>query len=141
MLAGYDAKNAAATFDPVSGTCSGVSCHGGKATPRWTASLDATASCAACHERGREPGSPQANSYFSGRHILHVELLGIPCQTCHDPEVLGRAQTPNHFNGLATPEFEQDPAETIRTVLGYDEAAQNCTTNLAGCHGGEVKPW
>ncbi len=144
VLNTYDARRGAAVYDATAGTCSLVSCHGGKPTPTWlTGALEPAADCARCHELGTSPQIPEHNSYFSGRHSTHAELGGRAdllgynptCSACH-------AMGPAHFQGLDTPGLD-DPVATLLPVLGYDAAASppTCTTSVTGCHPGTRRNW
>lgn len=127
-------------FDAASGTgtCANVSCHGGRTTPLWLGgSLDAATECGACHERGTGAGVPEANSYYSGLHELHLQAAQAICTACHDAARLASG----HFTGLESPEFEQPPAQSLRADMGYDAAAQTCLTSSAGCHPGVLQEW
>ncbi|HSH70089.1 MAG TPA: CxxxxCH/CxxCH domain-containing protein, partial [Deferrisomatales bacterium] len=121
------------------GTCANISCHGGKTTPPWLGgSLIVAQDCAKCHDLG--PASPEANSYYSGRHITHIGYAAgttPPCAACHDAVLLSAG---GHFAGLDTPAFEGDPAATMRDELAYDATEQSCSVTLTGCHVG-VRPW
>jgi predicted CxxxxCH...CXXCH cytochrome family protein len=142
ILPAYNARTGSGAYDAEFMTCSGISCHGGQETPSWfDGVLDVNEDCRSCHELGDAPQSPQFNSYYSGRHGLHADVLRFGCVICHDPSVLGRPTQPNHFSGLDTPEFEQGPALTMQPELTYDAAASTCTTNLAACHSGLTRLW
>ncbi|MFU8858109.1 MAG: CxxxxCH/CxxCH domain c-type cytochrome [Deferrisomatales bacterium] len=136
-------------FDAASGTgtCANVSCHGGQTTPAWEGgALVVAQDCQACHESGAEPGSPEANSYYSGTHVLHVAIAAAvgfspPCAACHDPL---RLEEGGHFADLATPGFEGDPAGSLRDELSY--VVPTCTVGSASpqfavCHPGQTRVW
>jgi predicted CxxxxCH...CXXCH cytochrome family protein len=95
-----------ATFN-ADGTCSNVSCHGGKQSPAWTTAgtFDITV-CANCHAYG----TAQYNSYNSGRHKTHDDS-GITCLQCHDTTKLG--SNSNHFVHLETTTMEGPASATI----------------------------
>ena len=89
------------------GTCSTVSCHGGKVTPVWTGSIDIVANdndvCLSCHASG----TGQYNSFYSGLstpdvnlHTFHLEDQSANCTDCHNIGTLIDYQ--KHFGGLAT---------------------------------------
>lgn len=122
----YDAKSGAAVFTPANGTCTNVSCHGAQTTPVWIDGLlDVDTQCTLCH-RSRS-ASDQFNSYFSGRHNLHVGG-GLLCTDCHDTVKLSTA----HFTTLDTPEMEGPASATLNDSLNYDGTSCNPT-----CHGTE----
>jgi predicted CxxxxCH...CXXCH cytochrome family protein len=139
LLSTYDALSSPpATYDAVNQTCDNVKCHGGgQATPNWlTGTIDVDQDCESCHEGGLAAQSPQFNSYFSGRHLLHVLVENKMCIDCHDA---GKLAAGGHFSNLATSDFEGIPAQTLRDVVNYD--GSSCTASAAGnCHGTEG-PW
>jgi len=141
ILERYNARESAASYDAEFMTCTNVSCHGGQETPSWPRRIFVEESCELCHEFGPSSQTPQFNSYFSGYHDIHINRLDFSCDDCHDTDQLGRKDAPNHFSGLETPVFEQDPATTMKDYIGYDMEAQTCTTNNGTCHGGEVRLW
>jgi predicted CxxxxCH...CXXCH cytochrome family protein len=109
------------------GTCSNISCHGGVATPNWiTGSINVDTQCTSCHTAG----TSQYNGYVSGRHDKHVREKKISCTQCHDTNRLRNG----HFVNLSSSSFEQAPAATIKSSLGY--AGGSCST--ASCHGPET---
>jgi predicted CxxxxCH...CXXCH cytochrome family protein len=148
FLSDYNAKTGPASFtpdasNPGTGTCSNVSCHGGVTTPAWlTGQLDVNTQCKSCHILGTAPQTPQYNSPYSGRHRFHVETLPFPCTNCHDPVKLEEG---GHFAGLNTPQFEGDPAATIKDDVGFNdvEPVPTCTTSNSNgiCHDGETRSW
>ncbi|AMV73101.1 CxxxxCH/CxxCH domain-containing protein [Desulfuromonas carbonis] len=88
--------------DPSTGTCSNVSCHGGKTTLDWAtgslATLTGNALCLSCHASG----TSQYNSYDSGRHNRNTSHTNFAlCTECHDPTKLTNSAG-IHFNDLAT---------------------------------------
>ncbi|MDF1554420.1 MAG: CxxxxCH/CxxCH domain-containing protein [Deferrisomatales bacterium] len=124
------------------GTCANISCHGGKTTPAWLGgTLTVAQDCVACHQIGASPGSPEANSYYSGRHFTHAEPGGRadeagfqpPCVGCHDLDALDDA---THFASLGSPGFETDPADTLLANLGYIDTTTppTCLPSITGCH-------
>jgi len=121
----YDSKGGPASFG-AGGSCLSVSCHGGQNTPAWlTGAIDVNADCALCH-RARN-ASDQYNSYFSGRHTLHVVNEGFFCTECHDTGKLASV----HFTDLNTPEMTE-AALTLSDALNYNATARTCTLS---CHG------
>ena len=107
------------------GQCANVSCHGGITTPPWrTGTINPASDCSSCHRS--KTASDQFNSYFSGRHDLHVLTIGLTCTDCHDTGKLA----PGHFANLATPAFEQAPSLTIRDAVNY--ASGSCSPNNTG---------
>ena len=124
----YDAKNASAVNNG-DGTCSSISCHGGKTTPVWdSGSIAVNSQCSSCHSYG----TSRYNSYYSGRHSKHLNK-GYSCTVCHNT---GKLAT-GHFSNLETAAFEQDPADTIGgngTSVGLYQAG---TCSNIACHGSE----
>jgi predicted CxxxxCH...CXXCH cytochrome family protein len=125
----FDAESGAAAYNG-DGTCSNVSCHGGQTTPDWwTGAIVVDTQCSSCHASG----TSQYNSYFSGRHSLHLRQ-GFACTVCHNTGTLQN----DHFSNLATPEFEQSPATTIggggSTRVGSYSSG---TCSSIACHGSQ----
>ncbi|PLX83810.1 MAG: hypothetical protein C0617_10270 [Desulfuromonas sp.] len=138
----YDANAGPATYSAGSGSCAGLSCHGGQATPAWLdGALEVDAECEACHAFG----DAEPNSFESGEHDFHVPF--VVCATCHDPARLAEPTppVPNHFSGLDTPAFEQDPADTININMNYN--GESCfipspaPPGLTVCHPGQTRDW
>jgi len=136
LLSVYDAKTGPAAYDSVSQTCGNVKCHGGQSTPNWlTGTINVALDCESCHELGAAAQTPQFNSAFSGRHVLHVIAKNKMCIECHDAGKLA----PGHFSNLASSAFEGIAAQTLRDVVNYD--GSSCSASAAGnCHGVEG-PW
>ena len=90
------------------GTCSGISCHGGRTTPNWlTGSLNPDTQCTSCHQSRGVADEP--NSYFSGEHNTHIGD-GISCIECHNIDSLAAS----HFTNLANPaQWLDSAADTI----------------------------
>ncbi|MCM0082548.1 CxxxxCH/CxxCH domain-containing protein [Geomonas sp. Red32] len=126
------------------GSCSGVSCHGGKQTPAWgVGSINVATDCLSCHQQ-LDPTAPQYNSFHSGSfngenmHAFHLATAKpgagrlIFCTDCHN---VNQLTTANHFGGLATPAFEFDPANTIgggaTSITTYNGTTTTCTNT---CH-------
>ena len=135
FLAAYNGKSGSASFNASTRSCANVSCHGGQATPDWqTASanaIDVVNACTSCHV----PGTTQYNSYFSGRHEVHLEFFGrssTTCKRCHDEATVNEN---GHFQNLATREFEQTPASTILSTVRYNGNTCNPVLgSFTGCH-------
>jgi predicted CxxxxCH...CXXCH cytochrome family protein len=153
----FNAKSGAAAYNPASFTCSNISCHGGSRTqsvtqagqnprqstvtltPSWlTGTIDVSTDCTACHVLGSKVGTvvtPENNSYYSGRHYLHVWDPNNPpqpklsCTACHDTTSLGT----NHFTTLNTPAMEGPASATIWSFVNYDGVS--CTP---ACHGNKT---
>jgi len=124
-LGAYNAITGTAVLNP-DGTCSNVSCHGGKKTKNWRGErIDPLQECLLCHEAGASPGTPQNNSYYSGEHQKHLQDIGLLCTDCHDMAVVLAGAT--HFSGLATPAFELSPASTMRTPLNFSSGVRSCS--------------
>lgn len=125
--AAYNAKSGAAR-DNGNGTCSTVSCHGGKITPDWwSGSIAVNTQCASCHASG----TAQFNSYNSGDHGKHVSRYA--CTVCHDTTKLATT----HFSGLNTTAMNSAAAGiggSNTRVTSYNTSTKTCTTS---CHGNE----
>ncbi len=121
----WNAKSGTATGNS-NGTCSNISCHGGKTTPNWVnGSINVDTQCSSCHSYG----TSQYNGYSSGEHNKHVRDKGYACSACHDSAKLRNG----HFTNLETRAFEQEPSATIKSSLSY--SGGRCAT--PSCHGGE----
>jgi len=125
----FDAKSGAAAYNG-DGSCNNVSCHGGQTSPDWwSGAIMVETQCNSCHASG----TTQYNSYFSGRHSLHLSR-GFACTVCHNTGTLQNG----HFSNLATPEFEQSPAATIggggSTRVGSYSSG---TCSSISCHGSQ----
>jgi|GEM_PF-688723 len=128
--------------NPSTGTCSNVSCHGGKTTLDWLSgslsTLTGNALCLSCHAAG----TAQYNGYSSGRHNQNTSHTNFSlCTECHDPTKLTNAAG-IHFNDLATTAMTEakltillDPAPVGAPVGSYTPGATagtgSCTVN---CH-------
>lgn len=141
----------AIAYNKAAGACSAVSCHGGKTTPDWKApnSIVVDADCLKCHEQGTALGTPQANSYFSGKHkehlpggilnVIHVGRLNnaITCTNCHNLVTLAA----QHFIGLDTRGYgvNDQPRNTVGGVATRITSYNNNNTCTTSCHtsGGE----
>jgi len=122
FLSSYDAQSGAAIRN-ADGTCSKVSCHGGKTTPLWYYGIiDVNIQCTACHEYG----TTEYNSFISGRHNSHVNTHGFECTRCHDTGKLAVS----HFTNLNTPIMEGPASATLNSSLTY--TGGSCTPL---CHG------
>lgn len=149
-------------FDPATGSCSGIICHGGQTTPSWrTGSIEVANDCLSCHELGSAPvpqntvPTPQHNSFYSGNisfngglsqvnlHRLHIGLIdsATACASCHNTVPLSA----QHFVGLTTLALEGTAASTIgggsTLITGYTPSSASapsgtCTTV---CHA--VRNW
>jgi len=132
----YNAKTGSAFRN--NGSCLDISCHGGVTTSAWGGSL--TNACLSCHTAGSASGVPQYNSYYSGRHALHINGVGLQCTDCHAMAVtVGGA---GHFTGLKTAVFELAPSATIR-VPGYPSCNPGSnplvgTYSIGVCHSSKV---
>ena len=140
FLATYSAKSGPSAFNAENRTCSNVICHGGQTTPDWQTAtgnaIDVPNACLSCHVSG----TTQYNSYFSGKHGLHMgsDKFGIglsaamKCKLCHDGT---KVNVSGHFDNLATPKFEQSPRQTILPAVGYNGSSCNPQAgDLTGCH-------
>jgi len=132
ISATYQAQTGTFAYDATGHSCSGVSCHGGQATPDWYGgTIDVGSQCKSCHALG----TIQYNSYNSGQHSRHVNLFGdvsSTCVLCHDTARLA----PLHFSNLNTPQMT-DAGQTIKTSINYSPVSHTCST--PGCHG--PKTW
>lgn len=137
FLAAYRAKTAPPAYSAATGTCSGISCHGGIATPVWaTGLLDVTtdAGCRQCHQVGTGIGQPEANSPYSGLHAFHLgATVNALCTDCH---AMGNGSPGalNHFAFLATPLMEGPASDTLAPLGApgnYTKTGQTCTLT---CH-------
>jgi predicted CxxxxCH...CXXCH cytochrome family protein len=132
IAASFNSNNTDATYNYNNvlgtGTCSGVSCHGGRQTPNWlTGSLNVNTQCTSCHQSLGDANEP--NSYFSGEHNKHIGE-GISCTECHNTVTLESG----HFINLETPDFEQEPSDTIGGGTTSIPSGYNGTCNF-NCHG------
>lgn len=154
----YDAKDGDASYGSGGRTCSEVSCHGGQTTPDWRQenAINVNDQCGKCHALG----TAQYNSYFSGRHSLHlvgkdgdddevdddsVTSLIDPtkntqvkgCTDCHSKDKL----MASHFTALDTPAMEGPASATIagggtKIPEGkWNPETQSCEPT---CHGRET---
>ena len=115
----FNAKSGAASS--ANGTCSNVSCHGGKTTPAWsTGTINVNTQCTACHASG----TTQYNSYNSGDHSKHS---GVSCTNCHDTALLAV----NHFKRLDTAAMEGPASATILSNVNYNSSSRSCSPT---CH-------
>jgi predicted CxxxxCH...CXXCH cytochrome family protein len=122
FLNSYNAKSGAAVRNS-DGTCSKVSCHGGKTTPPWVFGIiDVNTQCTACHAFG----TAEYNSFSSGKHDTHVNEVGYACTKCHDTAKLAGS----HFTNLNTSTMEGPAAATLNSDINY--VGGSCTPT---CHG------
>lgn len=125
LLSTYNAKSGPAVFNP-DATCSLVSCHGGQQSPTWlTGRIDVNTQCESCHEYGSALATPEYNSFYSGRHVTHVNSYHFPCTRCHDTAKLAV----NHFTTLNTTTMEGPASATLNSNLTY--TGGTCTPT---CH-------
>ena len=125
----YNSKGETATAN-TDGTCSAVSCHGGKTTPDWSSgSLSVNTQCKSCHSSG----TGEFNGYYSGKHKKHAVDKGYDCTVCHNTGKLDGG----HFSNLSSSGFELSPADTIgggSTQVGSYSGGR-CSS--VQCHGSE----
>jgi predicted CxxxxCH...CXXCH cytochrome family protein len=126
-------------FRYVSGSCSAVSCHGGKQTPAWTGgAITVATDCLTCHQQ-QDSQAPQYNSFYSGDysgvnlhqfHLAQTNPLTGNAVFCTDCHLMTDAK---HFSNLATPAFETDPGDTIggAAYTGWVKSTETCTNS---CH-------
>lgn len=147
----YNAKSGAATYNSASLTCSNIGCHGSSRTqdatqaasrtstlgqtPIWgSGTIDVNTQCTKCHVLGSSSGSPENNSYYSGRHYLHVwdpsngPQPKLACTACHDTTKLATV----HFTSLTAPISAATASTTIKSSLNF--TGTSCSP---GCHGNE----
>ncbi len=123
----YSARSGTAVYN-ADGTCSNVSCHGGQTTPNWlTGTINVSTQCTSCHSYG----TSEYNSFVSGEHGFHVNVLGIACTACHDTTKLAVS----HFTTLNTQVMEGPASATLNASLNYVPATITCTP---ACHGTDV---
>jgi predicted CxxxxCH...CXXCH cytochrome family protein len=134
LSSAYLAENGAFGF-AADGTCSGVSCHGGKQTPQWIGGALDLSDCTKCHATLKDGALPQFNDPGSVKivrgknmHALHLTSAtntAIVCASCHDATLL--TGTSNHFAGIATPAIDGTPGNTLYTSLSYDTTTGSCS--------------
>jgi predicted CxxxxCH...CXXCH cytochrome family protein len=151
----YQAKATAFAYNNVGSTCAGISCHGGKTTPAWPASgaITVATDCKKCHDLGTALGTPENNSYYSGKHQSHLTGsannlyvlthggTNIFCTDCHSTAKLTPAV---HFGGLTTPGFDVPPRTTIGgagTKLAVPDYVTTTTCATASCHISGTRDW
>jgi predicted CxxxxCH...CXXCH cytochrome family protein len=148
----YNATSGAATYNAGSLTCSNIGCHGSSRTqnatqaasststpgqtPVWgSGTIDVNSQCTLCHVLGSAAGNPENNSYYSGRHYLHVwdpsngPQPKLACTVCHDTTILATV----HFTSLTAPISEATASTTIRSSVNF-----NGTSCSPGCHGNQT---
>lgn len=128
MSSTYKAKSGTLAYNATAGTCSGVSCHGGVTTPKWTGGTIATnTNCKACHTSG----TTQYNGY-KGMHSAHSRYA---CTDCHVATKLSSV----HFINVQTPQIEGKAGTTIgNRNKSYDQTQKSCITT---CHGSSPIGW
>ncbi len=123
--ADYNSAYGAAT-DNLDGTCSNISCHGGKTTPDWwSGSISLTADCTSCHNSS----AGEYISQTSGRHRKHSRYS---CTTCHNS-----SRMPNHIGDLLTDNFEVSAASTVGGSGTSVGSYSNGSCSSIACHGSE----
>lgn len=147
LISAYNAESGAAAYSSATGTCTNVSCHGGRTTPNWkSGAIDALNDCQACHRlatavpTATTPVTPQYNSYYSGKHKTHVVLEGIACNVCHDmnPAAASPSQgATDHFRFLATPAMEGPARTTLKSPLRFNTNTNPPSCWPMGCHSTE----
>jgi predicted CxxxxCH...CXXCH cytochrome family protein len=126
----WNAKSGPAT-DNMDGTCSNISCHGGKQTPVWgLGSINVNTDCTSCHALG----TAQYNSYNSGQHSRSAHVRQA-CTACHNTTSLATS----HFQNLGTSAMEGPASATIgggsTRINSYNTSTRTCTN---ACHGSET---
>ncbi len=151
----YNANSGAASYNPATGTCSNISCHGSSRTqtaagastpgptPAWlTGTIDVNTQCALCHVLGPSAGSPEINSYYSGQHANHVygeasvAFSQPSCVVCHDTTKLAAV----HYASLTAPISEATVAASLNSALNFNGTSCDPSAGgFTGCHG--PNPW
>jgi len=130
----FDALNPVATYDPFTGVCANLYCHGNGSSRLGTAdwATNPTLQCDSCHAYR---GSPQSDlRAMSGEHEKHVRGEGYACSECHATVVDSAGNIsglPLHVNGLREVSLRRGGSYTPRsgtTPASCDPA----------CHGREV---
>ncbi|MEI6207103.1 MAG: CxxxxCH/CxxCH domain-containing protein [Desulfuromonadales bacterium] len=122
LASNFKSKSGTFSYDPASGSCSAVMCHGGLPTPNWSGG--STAGCTACH------GYPPAGNV----HSKHLALPGVTCNSCHNG---AGANTALHING--TVDVSIASAFKAKTgTISYSPAIGTCSAII--CHGGQTTP-
>ncbi|NVN98921.1 MAG: CxxxxCH/CxxCH domain-containing protein [Geobacteraceae bacterium] len=131
-------------YNQSTGTCSGVSCHGGQDSPVWSSGTIAMVTdCLLCHQQGANKYDPQYNSFYSGNYSLvspplnlHTSHIGrgALCTDCHNIGIL--TDYAKHFSGIGINNFT-NPGATIgggfpTKVGNYDTVQQKCSNTT--CH-------
>ena len=169
LSTGYLAESGTYQFNPGTGVCSAVACHGGIDTPSWyggTFSADPVgqtqqaSTCKSCHQYDATvlAANPQYNAAVSGKpakltnapnlHMAHLNSnqLAIDCIDCHDTTLNTMA---NHPTGLSTPALDVQPETTLGNMISaytkYTDATKTVKigtcSSAAACHFGAVQQW
>jgi predicted CxxxxCH...CXXCH cytochrome family protein len=118
--------NPAATYNPASGTCAGLYCHGdgqgNNGAVGWGG--DQTLGCSSCHD---DETTPEASFTMSGEHWTHVGDLGFRCNQCHST-VVNRSKT------IIDRTLHIDGGVSVSLAAGgtWDPGTGSCTPI---CHG------
>jgi predicted CxxxxCH...CXXCH cytochrome family protein len=124
----FGALNSAADYDPETGSCANLYCHGNGhgrlGGVVWTSTEPVD--CSSCHPyRGSTADEFRA---MSGQHLLHAQSSGFLCSVCHATTVneagviTGRS---THVDGGPDVEFDTAAAGAMRRSGG------RC---FGGCH-------
>jgi predicted CxxxxCH...CXXCH cytochrome family protein len=132
----YNAKSGAATYNAAGFMCTNVSCHGGQTTPNWlTGAINLNTQCGVCHVLGTAVGTPEWNSYYSGRHDRHVNRELIGCTQCHDTTKLAAV----HFNDLNTTAMTRAYLTLLDALIYTRTGSGSFGTCTPACH--NTKKW
>jgi len=114
----FDALNPVATYDPFTGVCANLYCHGNGSSRLGTAdwATNPTLQCDSCHAY---QGSPQSDlRAMSGEHEKHVRGEGYACSECHATVVDSAGNIiglPLHVNGLREVSLRRGGSYTPRS--------------------------
>lgn len=120
----FDALNPLATYDPTTGGCANLYCHGtGRASSgAATWNRPGKLACGACHTLD--------GTAMSGDHRRHIAGEGLPCAACHAQVIDGRAT-------IIDPTLHVDGIHQVKMRNGvFDPVTRRCSNT--GCHGTET---
>jgi predicted CxxxxCH...CXXCH cytochrome family protein len=120
----FDALNPSATYNPITGTCSGLYCHGNGWSTNGSADWDTdpTLTCTSCH-----PSTASSERDFdtmSGEHTKHAFSEGYECSLCH-------AGVVNSSDAIIALELHVDGSPDVQ----FDASASGVTWNGSTCTG------
>ncbi len=119
----FSSLNPVATYNPASGLCGSLYCHGNGRTDGGSAtwSEDPTLTCASCHSAN--------GSGMSGRHSTHANH-GIACYRCHQTVVNASMDIVGlglHVDGAVAVSFSGGGT--------WNSSSRSCSSLGSGCHG------